>query len=610
MKGFKKTIILILTILLSFVVVSCGLETTEETTSEINNTNSSADQEILEAAANRVIISNQDRLLESFDLPAEVNGLTITWESDNEEVISIASAATATGSALLYAATVIRPNQVEGTATVTLTATFYYGDATYVKDYVVRVPVEEDATVVDTIAAGLELSLGTYITWKDMTVIGFSVDPDFGAAGFFFTDGVDIMYVFNSTYIEDITIGSVYDIKGAVELFYDIPEIKNIAENVVEVTPSTGATATITPTLASIPEIINNHTGYDGDNPMEITYYRTTGTVYYNSSLGDYSTFLIPAGTSVLDKTNAIRIYYKGNMDAVSTFAGQEVTLDIVLFGRNASSSDWYAYFFGVASDITAANLTDADKLGISESQLASSYDIKSSFELPMLIYGDYTSVVVSSEISSYLSYAAGDFTVTRPDVDTVGTLDVTLEYNDESVTLTIDITMKAVVVVVPGDDIFISQYVEGGSYNKYIEIYNATETTVNLSEFTLELWSNGSDKIASAASATMTLTGTLAPGEVIVIGHSSGTIYTPDIINSSVMNFNGNDILILKHTGDIIDSIGQIGNGDIYGADMTLVRNASVIGGDTNPDDEYNLDEWDSYAKDSAFDLGSHTQE
>src|SRR5699024_7047417 len=43
--------------------------------------------------------------------------------------------------------------------------------------------------------------------------------------------------------------------------------------------------------------------------------------------------------------------------------------------------------------------------------------------------------------------------------------------------------------------DLFISEYIEGSSYNKPIEIYNGTGSSVKLSDYQLELYSNGSDK-------------------------------------------------------------------------------------------------------------------
>jgi hypothetical protein len=631
--NIKKTWLLGLMALLSFSIISCDKGTTEittetgETTEQTTSQNTTADTsvtseltatELLTAAANKVIITGSESLAEDFVLPAEVDGYTVSWASSNVDVINVASTVTATTEGFLqYELTVNQPNQVDGTATVTITGTFYSGDTTYEKVFTVRVPAVDDATIVSTIAAGLALDLGTYITWRDMTVIGIGVDPFWGPTGFFFTDGTDIMYVYNSTFLEDMVIGDVYDIKGGVELYFSIPEVKTIEANTVDVQESTGAVSTLTPTVATISEVIANHEGYDNDNPILSTMYTVTAKVYYDSSLGDYGTYLISPEATTLDRTNAIRIYYKSNMDAVSALDGQIITIDIVLFGNKTSAGDWYAYFLGEAEDISTANMSDADKLAISEAQLESSYDITSSFVLPTLSYGDYSNISISTEISSYLSNSGETFTVVRPSADVTGTLSLTITYNAETVDLTIDITMKELVVTVSGDDIFISQYIEGSSYNKYIEIYNSTDATVDLSEYTLELYTNG----AATASKTLTLEGMLASGEVIVVynNRSDTILYTGDIINTDVINFNGDDAIVLRHNSEVVDSIGQVGvdPGDFWGdatvatQNMTLVRDSSVTGGDTDPFDEYDPSiEWNAFAIDNADDLGEHTQD
>jgi len=65
---------------------------------------------------------------------------------------------------------------------------------------------------------------------------------------------------------------------------------------------------------------------------------------------------------------------------------------------------------------------------------------------------------------------------------------------------------------------LFFSEYVEGGSFNKAVEIYNCTEDAVDLSAYELALYSNGS----ATATSTVTLSGTLALGDVFVVAHPS----------------------------------------------------------------------------------------
>ena len=55
------------------------------------------------------------------------------------------------------------------------------------------------------------------------------------------------------------------------------------------------------------------------------------------------------------------------------------------------------------------------------------------------------------------------------------------------------------------------------------------------------------------------------------------------NLVNNSVINFNGNDPVVLRKSGEVIDSIGKIGVDDNFGADVTLVRKSSITTGDSN---------------------------
>ena len=61
--------------------------------------------------------------------------------------------------------------------------------------------------------------------------------------------------------------------------------------------------------------------------------------------------------------------------------------------------------------------------------------------------------------------------------------------------------------------ELFISEYIEGSSFNKAVEIYNGTGSSVDLSTYSVELYSNG----ASSPSQSVALSGTLADGDVFV---------------------------------------------------------------------------------------------
>jgi len=154
-------------------------------------------------------------------------------------------------------------------------------------------------------------------------------------------------------------------------------------------------------------------------------------------------------------------------------------------------------------------------------------------------------------------------------------------------------------------DDLFISEYIEGSSYNKAIEIYNGTGSSVNLSDYQLELYSNGSDN----PTQSLTLSGSLANDGVFVAAHqnAAGDILTQaDMQDSALINFNGNDAVVLLRNGEPIDTIGIIDNDSEYAKDATLVRDSSVTQGNT----VYDEVEWTDYDQDTFSHLGDHTMD
>lgn len=65
--------------------------------------------------------------------------------------------------------------------------------------------------------------------------------------------------------------------------------------------------------------------------------------------------------------------------------------------------------------------------------------------------------------------------------------------------------------------DLIISEYIEGSSNNKAIEIYNGTGQNVDLSQYKIELYVNGKTEIQSK----LDMSGTLESGKTYVICHT-----------------------------------------------------------------------------------------
>jgi len=136
------------------------------------------------------------------------------------------------------------------------------------------------------------------------------------------------------------------------------------------------------------------------------------------------------------------------------------------------------------------------------------------------------------------------------------------------------------------------TQYYEGTATNKWLEITNIGTITIDLTTYAVGQWNNANAegyKTGVAPSFTMSLTGTLDPGKSLLLFNTANTTptyavgYTPSISNNSVINFNGNDSVVLYTAGtystsSIIDAIGFTSAGN-EGADKSFVRLNADIG-------------------------------
>jgi len=162
------------------------------------------------------------------------------------------------------------------------------------------------------------------------------------------------------------------------------------------------------------------------------------------------------------------------------------------------------------------------------------------------------------------------------------------------------------------------SEYVEGSSFNKALEIFNGTGSPVNISNYRIRMFFNGS----ASAGLTFVMAGTIAPGATYVVTQTAATDPTilgaANVFHSSSSWFNGDDAITLERVSDnaLVDSIGQIGfdpgtewgSGLVSTADNTIRRKVAITSGDTNPFDVFNpAIEWDGFANNTFSGLGSH---
>ena len=156
--------------------------------------------------------------------------------------------------------------------------------------------------------------------------------------------------------------------------------------------------------------------------------------------------------------------------------------------------------------------------------------------------------------------------------------------------------------------DLLFSEYIEGSSNNKALEISNATGAAVNLSIYSIKKQTNG----AGSWSTGLALSGTLNSGSKFTIVNSLMALscYSTSAANLSTsaaeMNFNGNDAVGLFKNGVLIDIIGTFNGGTAnFSADETIRRKAIV----TAPTTTFNkTNQWDVFGLDTCNNLGSRS--
>lgn len=200
--------------------------------------------------------------------------------------------------------------------------------------------------------------------------------------------------------------------------------------------------------------------------------------------------------------------------------------------------------------------------------------------------------ISVTADANSATSARNGSFNVTYTDE------------NNAVKTVTLAVSQEAKAQATSGELMFCA-YAEGSGMNKFLQIYNPTSETIDLSAYTIHMESYGSKNNRSETNdGKLQLSGTLAPGAVLVFRNSEAVaaITATNIIDDDkICNFNGNDPIGLLKNGTVIDVIGPYGKGTTtnFAKDKTLHRKGN------QPATEYNVADWKVLSKDDTSVFG-----
>lgn len=169
-------------------------------------------------------------------------------------------------------------------------------------------------------------------------------------------------------------------------------------------------------------------------------------------------------------------------------------------------------------------------------------------------------------------------------------------------------VTVTSNVTVAEAASLIFSEYIEGNSNNKALEIANLGGSDADLGACAIRRYTNG-----GTSPSAISLSGTLAGGDVFVVCHGSlqGAGMYCDMTSGNLTH-NGNDAYDLICDGVVVDTFGRIGEDPgmawTHGApededhlstmDFVLKRKCSVTTGDTDGTDEFEPSvEWEGTA-------------
>ena len=161
-------------------------------------------------------------------------------------------------------------------------------------------------------------------------------------------------------------------------------------------------------------------------------------------------------------------------------------------------------------------------------------------------------------------------------------------------------------------NEVFFSEYMEGSSSNKALEVYNPSNAPINMSVYSISIYNNGN----TTPSNTFNFPNMMLDSNDTYVIANPGAI--PSILSkadttSSVTFFNGDDAVVLFKNSDTLDIIGVVGvdpgSGWTVGsgstANRTLVRQVAVNEGTT--DWTVSQNQWDVYSSNTDTYLGYH---
>jgi chitodextrinase len=388
-------------------------------------------------------------------------------------------------------------------------------------------------------------------------------------------------------YIGRVQIGSIDNVSGGVTGYVDYTSLST------NLTKGLNATITITPvwTGSTFSEGYAVFIDYN-QNGLFTDAGETVWSLAPTSSTPVVGTFTVPTSATSGATRMRVSMKYNGTPTACETFSYGQVedySVNLIVAAADTTPPSTPTNLIASGTTQTTVNLTwnaSTDNVGVI------GYDIFSGTTLLGTV------ATTSSGISGLTAATTYTFTVRAK--DSAG--------NVSSSSNAVNVTTLA--TSGNGNDILFSEYVEGSSNNKALEIGNYTGSAVNLTGYSVRRQNNGAGTWGTA----LNLSGTLNNGAKFVIVHSSISSICYNRANANIstsvtaMTFTGNDPVGLFKNGVLIDVIGTFNGGSVnFAANTTLRRKATIL----SPNTTFNKTaDWDSFTSNTCNGIGNRLYE
>lgn len=153
------------------------------------------------------------------------------------------------------------------------------------------------------------------------------------------------------------------------------------------------------------------------------------------------------------------------------------------------------------------------------------------------------------------------------------GCFEVTLQVSNAYGSYTVTFPCSVNIPIAPCSELYFSEYIQAAGTNVAVEIYNPTNTTIDLSPYSIRIYANGS----TSATAQFSLGNTIYPYDSYLITQSGATqanLLKDQEYTSTNFSFTGNDAIVLLKNSVMIDAIGEISEDSLWLVDGFTLTN------------------------------------